>query len=533
MRLAVRRVHLWLGLTLGLLFAVIGATGSALVFYTAIDAALHPVVGAGARALRGGVPARDVAGLPRLSGGGGGADGKAVGIAAAPASEVSQLGPGPRRGGVEEGAGLRALRGGLLERDVAGLPRLAGGGRGPDGIAVGTAVARASEVSRLGPGLRRGGVKEGAGVRALRGGVPARDVAGLTRLPGEGRGPGGIAVGTGVASASEVSQLGPGLRRGWAAEGLGERLDRAFATGSARFRHPGGKWTFEVTGGGGAIPARYYPAAMPGHHAERLMVWFSPDGGRIVRVERWGGYLMSWIYQLHMELLAGEAGLQIVGWSGVVMLVLLVSGVVAWWPRGSWRKALAFKRDAAPIRRLRDLHKLSGVGSALLLVVLVVTGVLLALPNVMQALLAPGKPAVPASAEVPAGARPVSIVQALDAAQRALPDGRLVFVDMPIGGSAPIRARYQVPGDPHARFPASYVYLDQVTGRVLGVHDARRGGVGAQVNLWVRALHDGTVGGMATRVLALLMGLMPAVLFVTGLMHWLRRRRQARRCSTL
>lgn len=44
-RLAVRRVHLWLGLSLGLLFAVIGATGSALVFYTAIDAALHPVEG--------------------------------------------------------------------------------------------------------------------------------------------------------------------------------------------------------------------------------------------------------------------------------------------------------------------------------------------------------------------------------------------------------------------------------------------------------------------------------------------------------
>lgn len=380
-RLAVRRVHLWLGLTLGLLFAVIGASGSALVFYTAIDAALHPVV----------------------------------------------------------------------QADAGDPPH----------------------------GLRREGGVAGAGA------------------------------------------------------GLGATLDRAFATGSARFRHPGGKWTFEVTGEAGAIPARYYPAAMPGHHADRLMVWFSPDGGRIVRVAPWGGYLMSWIYQLHMELLAGELGLQIVGWSGVAMLALLVSGVVAWWPRGSWRKALAFKREAAPIRRLRDLHKLTGVWSMALLFVLVATGVLLALPSVTQALLAPGTPLVPVSAAVPAGARPVAIGQALAAAQRALPDGRLVFVDVPIGGTAPIRARYQVPGDPHARFPASYVYLDQVSGRVLGVHDARRGGVGARVNLWVRTLHDGTVGGLATRVLAVVAGLMPGALFVTGLLHWLRRRRQARRCSTV
>ncbi|MFK3890347.1 PepSY domain-containing protein [Sphingomonas sp. NPDC079357] len=40
----VRCVHLWLGLSLGLLFAALGLTGSALVFYTGIDAALHPVV---------------------------------------------------------------------------------------------------------------------------------------------------------------------------------------------------------------------------------------------------------------------------------------------------------------------------------------------------------------------------------------------------------------------------------------------------------------------------------------------------------
>ena len=47
MRILVRRVHLWLGLSLGLLFEVLGLTGSALVFYTGIDAALHPAVQVG------------------------------------------------------------------------------------------------------------------------------------------------------------------------------------------------------------------------------------------------------------------------------------------------------------------------------------------------------------------------------------------------------------------------------------------------------------------------------------------------------
>ena len=296
--------------------------------------------------------------------------------------------------------------------------------------------------------------------------------------------------------------------------------DRALAIGRARWHDPGGKWTFEMTGEGGAIPARYYPA--PGHHGDREMVWFSADGTRVMRAEPWGGYLMSWLYRLHMQLLAGEFGSQVVGWSGVAMLVLLVSGVLAWWPRGRWRKALAFKRDAAPIRRLRDLHKLFGLWSMMPLFVLVATGVLLALPAVMQALLAPKL--IPAPMSRDGGGGQITIVQALAAAHRALPDGRIVFVDVPGARDGAIRVRLQVPGDPHQRFPGSYAFVDRLSGRVLAVHDVRRAGIGSSVASWVRTLHDGTIGGMATRILAMLFGVVPALLLATGILHWFRRR---------
>ncbi|WP_298091948.1 PepSY domain-containing protein [uncultured Sphingomonas sp.] len=300
--------------------------------------------------------------------------------------------------------------------------------------------------------------------------------------------------------------------------------DVVLATAERSRHHPGGKWTFEVTGEvtgeGGAIPARYYPA--PGHHADREMIWFSADGARIVRAEPWGGYLMSWLYQLHMELLAGEIGHQIVGWSGMAMLVLLVTGLWAWWPRGEWRKALAFKRRAAPIRRLRDLHKLSGLWSMALLFVLVATGVLLALPAVTRAVFAPA--AVPAPRPTVTGAGRIPIARALAVAQQALPGGRLTFFDVPSATDTPLRMRFQVPGDPHPRFPGSFMFVDQGTGHVLAVHDIRRGGTGTMLAGWIRTLHDGTIGGMTTRILALALGLVPAMLFATGVLHWLRRR---------
>lgn len=44
LRVTMRRVHLWLGLTIGVLFAFAGLTGSLLVFYPEIDAVLSPVL---------------------------------------------------------------------------------------------------------------------------------------------------------------------------------------------------------------------------------------------------------------------------------------------------------------------------------------------------------------------------------------------------------------------------------------------------------------------------------------------------------
>jgi len=304
--------------------------------------------------------------------------------------------------------------------------------------------------------------------------------------------------------------------------------DRALATGRAHMHGAPGRWSFEATDTPGPIPARFYPA-MPhaGHHsAPRTMVWFSPDGRRVVRTAPWGGYTMSWLYELHMQLLAADIGRQIVGWSGVAMLALLLSGIFAWWPRGSWAKALAFKRDAAPIRRLRDLHKLTGLASAGLLSLLVATGVLLALDDVKAWMLSP--PQVPAPRSIDdGGGRAVTIAAALAAARRAVPDGRLAFIDVSDAGDAPIRVRVELPGDPHRRFPASFVFVDRSSGRVLAVHDGRQGGVGTQIAIWMRSIHDGSIGGLATRVLAVLLGLVPLVLFVTGLLHWRRRVRTA------
>lgn len=303
--------------------------------------------------------------------------------------------------------------------------------------------------------------------------------------------------------------------------------DRALQAGRARFRDPQGTWSFEVTGEGGPIPARYYPASgHHSHHDHREMVWFSADGTRVTRSAPWSGYLMSWLYELHANLLIDETGHQIAGWSGFIILVLLITGIMAWWPRGSWRKALAFKRGAAQMRRLYDLHKLPGVWSMALLFLLAGTGALLALPDIRTQMLtaatgASDKPPAPQSSRT--SGQQITVAQALAAARQALPDARLAFIDVPGPGADPFRMRVQVAGDYHRRFPSSFIYVDQYSGRVLAVHDVRHANSAAAIAKWIRPLHDGSVAGTPTRILAILIGLVPAALFVTGFLHWRRR----------
>ena len=307
--------------------------------------------------------------------------------------------------------------------------------------------------------------------------------------------------------------------------------DRALATVRQAYPEKDGPWRFELTGEAGAIPARYYnPPERAGHDFRPMMVWLSPDGSRVLRRDYWGEYAMTFVYDLHYRLLLGETGGALLGWLGFILLALLLSGLWAWWPKGSWTKALRLKLNAHPQRSLRDWHKLTGLSGLLFLVILTATGIMLALPEESDtALAATGLP-VDSMPHVhpppqPSAARQVSVAEILRNGRSTLPGARIAWIETPPAQGGIFKLRMQVPGDPSFRFPHSYVWLDSASGTVLAVQDAREAQAGSLINNWLHPLHEGSAGGLAGRLLVVLCGLLPAVLFVTGLMRWRARRR--------
>ena len=294
-----------------------------------------------------------------------------------------------------------------------------------------------------------------------------------------------------------------------------------------------GAWRIEVTPDGGPIPVRYYqPVETRGRAFAPLMLWVDPVSLRVVRRGFWGGYWTTWIYDLHYRLLLEGPGAIAMGIAGFVMLALLVSGLWAWWPRpGGWRRSLAWKRGAGRSRRLYDWHKWSGIGGAMVLIVVTATGALLDLPDQVRPVVARVSPlsATPRLASEPRSTGFLPLDDLVRRAERVLPGAALAWIETPADARGVVRVNLAVPDEPSRRFPRSNVWLDPYDGRVLAVRDERRDSGGDVLLTWLRPLHDGEAFGLFGRWLVFVSGLLPAVLFVTGVWRWRVRARSAGR----
>jgi uncharacterized iron-regulated membrane protein len=312
---------------------------------------------------------------------------------------------------------------------------------------------------------------------------------------------------------------------------------QALATVRALYPDRTGPWRFEVTDSAGIIPARYYnPVETQGQGFAPLLLWLSSDGRTVLRQEFWGQHLMTWLYNLHYQLLLGSTGTVVVGYFGLASLLLLLSGLMAWWPKaGQWRKSLSFKSRSSVIGALYDWHKSLGLLSVLPLLLLTLTGVMLALPEPTAAVLQqlPGQKAKAATLsapevsapEVDPGQQHIRLNQALSAARGAAPEGQLAWIETPALQGPYYKFRVQLPGDPSRRFPHSYIQIDAYSGAVAQLLDIREQGSTERVLNWLHPLHDGSVGGLVLRCVWLLFGFFPLLLAWLGIRRYLLRRR--------
>lgn len=259
--------------------------------------------------------------------------------------------------------------------------------------------------------------------------------------------------------------------------------------------------------------------------------WLEPRTGAVV--ERWAehGRVGEWLFALHHDLLLGGVGKQVAGWIAVVALLLVASGL-AYWVKLGLRQWRAWPRSGMP-RELDAAHASWGTLAALPLVVILVTGAGVALPEVSKPLLAgltgerSVEPPPPRLAEDD-GSR-IDWGRGLARAQARFPRARLRLVVWPTGTTPPY-ARLQQPAEWHAN-GRTFVWFAPADGTVLGVRDALAAPRYARLQDSLWPLHAQRVGGPAWQIVGGATGVALAVLSVLGALAFVRRRRAASRST--
>lgn len=303
------------------------------------------------------------------------------------------------------------------------------------------------------------------------------------------------------------------------------------------------------------VQPRLDPSTGRLHEPGYNQVALDPVTGELQARREWGQVslsrenLLPFLYKLHytMHIPDGfgiELGLWFMGLIAIVWVFdTLVALLISFPSRKHWRRSFAFRWQGGH-RLTFDLHRSGGMWVYLLVLMLAITSVGMNLREpVMRPLVSwfseltpsPFASRVAAPASQPIEPR-LSLQEAVISAQRlarergitAAPGGAFLSTEFGVWGVGFYRPENSH-GDGGLGNP--WIYIDSRTGGPAGADVPGTGSAGDLVMQSLFPLHSGRILGLPGRVLMSLMGALVAMLSVTGVLIWVRKRRARRRPS--
>ena len=235
-----------------------------------------------------------------------------------------------------------------------------------------------------------------------------------------------------------------------------------------------------------------------------------------------GGFFRT-LTLIHTSLLSGETGEWIIAVSGLLLLSNVVLGLKLAWPRaGMWRQALTLRPTRNPAARLYGIHRTVGLWIGIPLLIVFAAGVALRFDDDIESALGVVQPP-PASAPAPSG-QGITPVQALDTVLARYPGSTLTALSMPTPGNAWYRVRVRASGEVPRMYGTTTVYVSAADGALLREYPAATASTARAFFDVLYPLHTGELGGLAGRLVLLLLGVGLLVMGVFGIRLWLARR---------
>jgi uncharacterized iron-regulated membrane protein len=105
-------------------------------------------------------------------------------------------------------------------------------------------------------------------------------------------------------------------------------------------------------------------------------IFMNPYNGTVLKKKDNRGDFFGVVITGHYTLWLGEVGGQIVKWGTLIFLIMLITGIVLWWPRNkaARKQRFSIKLKASPKRLNYDLHNVLGFYASWILVCAALTG---------------------------------------------------------------------------------------------------------------------------------------------------------------
>jgi uncharacterized iron-regulated membrane protein len=252
-----------------------------------------------------------------------------------------------------------------------------------------------------------------------------------------------------------------------------------------------------------------------------LVVSVNPLSYKVTSERIWGDYLVTWIFDLHYQLLIGDIGKSIVVIVGILLMFNVFFGLYLWFPKSisAWKHSLVMKMNAHPMRKNYDIHKLAGIFGLVLILVMSVTGALLGRAdwfNPMIQKFSHIDTYVPSPIKIPT-LEPISVDAAVAIAKETYPEAELRWIYTPGNANDYYQIRMHQASEPGRRFPKTILWIDQYSGQVTYIKKPESFSEGDTILAWLHPLHNGEAFGLIGRLLAVLSGILIVVLCWTGL----------------
>ncbi len=305
---------------------------------------------------------------------------------------------------------------------------------------------------------------------------------------------------------------------------------------SVRRAHPDkyGEWTLEMPRSPRATATAWFekPRETFFERYAPLMVSVNPYTAEIVTSRFWGQTLTTWLLDMHTQLQISDSdmGWNIVGFSGLLLMFSVCSGLYLWWP-GVNKSFTAFRirLNEGLMRLLFDMHRMVGLLSAAALLVLAFTGMQLSFPVLLENLagssgMAHGETGRSIASTAIPNDRPTLLEAAEFVARAPFPNAELRRVTTPAGDSGVYRVNLRQKDEINQRHPYTTVWIDRWSGQIREVRDPKAFGIGEKMIVWMWPLHTGEALGPAGRFCWFLAGQSLFFLYVSGIVRWLHKK---------